>query len=128
MAKPHDTQDYQTWQEHPRVEELLAELPEIDDKLRIALRFYDIVAWPSYIDTLSQYESISICVTIKIKKGRSCMLPGFIMWLAGQSIKKGTRIMQDIGQSIAKAETAERFYHCLSRRSGQVVTRETESL
>jgi hypothetical protein len=47
---------------------------------------------------------------------------------AGQSIKKGTRIMQDIGQRIAKAETAERFYHCLSRRSGQVVTRETESL
>jgi hypothetical protein len=44
MAKPHDTQDYQTWQEHPMVEELLAELPEIDDKLRIALRFYEIVA------------------------------------------------------------------------------------
>jgi hypothetical protein len=44
MAKPHDPQDYQTWQEHPVVEELLAELSEIDDKLRIALRFYEIVS------------------------------------------------------------------------------------
>jgi hypothetical protein len=51
MAKPHDTQDYQTWQEHPMVEELLAELPEIDDKLRIALRFYESVARSSHIDT-----------------------------------------------------------------------------
>ena len=51
MAKPHDTQDYQTWQAHPMVEELLAELPEIDDKLRIALRFYESVARSSHIDT-----------------------------------------------------------------------------
>jgi SET domain-containing protein len=29
---------------------------------------------------------------------------------AGQSLKKGTRIMQNIGQRIAKAETAERLY------------------
>ena len=28
----------------------------------------------------------------------------------GQSIKKGTRMLQDIGQRIAKAETAERLY------------------
>ena len=44
MAKPHDTQDHQTWQEHPMVEELLAELQEIDDKMRIELRFYEIIA------------------------------------------------------------------------------------
>jgi hypothetical protein len=42
--------------------------------------------------------------------------------LFAQDIKKGTWMMQDIGQSLAKAATAERFYHCLSRRSGQLVT------
>jgi hypothetical protein len=36
---------------------------------------------------------------------------------AAQDIKKGTRIMQYIGQRIAKAETAERFHHCRSRWS-----------
>ena len=43
MAKPHDTPDHQTWQEHLLVEELLAELPEIDDKMRIEFRFYEII-------------------------------------------------------------------------------------
>ena len=30
--------------------------------------------------------------------------------VCGQSLKKGTRIMQNIGKRIAKAETAERLY------------------
>jgi hypothetical protein len=45
---------------------------------------------------------------------------------AAQDIKKGTRIMQDIEQRIAKAETAERFLPCLPRRSGQLVMLATE--
>jgi hypothetical protein len=45
---------------------------------------------------------------------------------AGQSIKKGTRIIQDIWHSIAKAETAKRFYHCLSRRLEHTLTLETK--
>jgi hypothetical protein len=44
MATPHETQDHQTWQEPPLVEELLAELQEIDDKLSIELRFYETIA------------------------------------------------------------------------------------
>jgi SET domain-containing protein len=45
---------------------------------------------------------------------------------AAQHIKKGTRIIQYIGQRIAKAEPAERFHHCLSRRSEHTVTLKTE--
>jgi hypothetical protein len=45
---------------------------------------------------------------------------------AAQDIKKGTRLMQYIGQRMTKAETTERFHHCLSQRSGCIVTRETD--
>ena len=51
MAKPHDTPDHQTWQEHPLVEELLAELQEIDAKARVEIRFYEIIARSSHIDS-----------------------------------------------------------------------------
>ena len=44
MAKPHDTLDHQPWQEHPMVEELLAELHEMDEKARMEIRFYEIIA------------------------------------------------------------------------------------
>ena len=44
MAKPYDTHDHQTSQEHPMVEELLAELPESNDNLMIAFRFDPIIA------------------------------------------------------------------------------------
>jgi SET domain-containing protein len=47
---------------------------------------------------------------------------------AAQDIKKGTRIIQYIGQRISKEETAERFHPCLSRRSEYTVTLETEWL
>jgi len=43
MAKPHDTQDHTTLQEQPLVEELLAELHEIDEKARVALRFHEVM-------------------------------------------------------------------------------------
>jgi len=44
MAKPHNTQDHQTWQEHPMVKALLAELQEIDETARVEIRFYEIIA------------------------------------------------------------------------------------
>jgi hypothetical protein len=44
MAKPHDTQDLKMVQEHPMVEELLAELQEIDEKARLESRFHEIIA------------------------------------------------------------------------------------
>ena len=44
MAKPHDTQDLPTGQEHLMVKELLAELHEMDEKARMEIRFYEIIA------------------------------------------------------------------------------------
>jgi len=44
MAKPHDTQDHTTWQEQPLVKELLLELRESDEKARVVIRFYEIIA------------------------------------------------------------------------------------
>jgi hypothetical protein len=44
MAKPHDTQDHKTFQEHPMVKELLAELQAIDEKERVEALFYELIA------------------------------------------------------------------------------------
>jgi hypothetical protein len=46
MAQPYAIQDQQAVQE-PMVTELLAELRAIDDKARIAVRFYEIMDWAS---------------------------------------------------------------------------------
>jgi hypothetical protein len=51
MANPHAPQDHQTWQEHPLVEELLAELQKIDEKARVEIRFYETIALSSHIET-----------------------------------------------------------------------------
>jgi hypothetical protein len=50
MAKPHDTQDHKPHQEQPMVRELLAELQAIDEKARVEIRFYEIMAQPSHIE------------------------------------------------------------------------------
>ena len=65
MAKPHETRDHTTWQEHPMVTELLAELHEIDEKERVEIRFYEIIAWASHIDMAYQYESASFATLSK---------------------------------------------------------------
>ena len=44
MAKPHETRDHKILQEHPMVTELLVELHEIEEKTRVELRFYEILA------------------------------------------------------------------------------------
>ena len=44
MAKPHDTQNHEAFQEHPMVTELLAELQAIDEKRRVEARFYGLIA------------------------------------------------------------------------------------
>jgi hypothetical protein len=60
MAKPHDTQDLPTGQEQPMVKELLAELHGMDEKARMEIRFYEIIAGLSHIETISQCESMSV--------------------------------------------------------------------
>lgn len=50
MAKPHHTRDHKPCQEHPMVTELLAELQEIDEKARVEIRFYEIMALASHIE------------------------------------------------------------------------------
>ena len=71
MAKPHETQDRTTWQGQPLVMELLAELHEIDAKARVELRFYEILACVSHIESQYQYESSSLSNPIKMKKGEA---------------------------------------------------------
>jgi hypothetical protein len=44
MAKPHDTPNHEVFQEHPMVTELLAELQTIDEKARVEVRFYELIA------------------------------------------------------------------------------------
>jgi hypothetical protein len=44
MAKPHDTKNHEAFQEHPMVTELLAELQTMDEKARVEVRFYELIA------------------------------------------------------------------------------------
>ena len=44
MAKPHDTQNHEVFQEDPMVTELLAELQAMDEKARVEAQFYELVA------------------------------------------------------------------------------------
>jgi hypothetical protein len=50
MAKPPGIQDHKPYQEQPVVRELLAELQAIDEKARVEIRFYEIIAHPSHIE------------------------------------------------------------------------------
>jgi hypothetical protein len=51
MAKPYERLDHEVSHEHPMVEELLAELQEIDEKARVEIRFYELTACGSHIET-----------------------------------------------------------------------------
>ena len=44
MAKLHDTQNHEVFQEDPMVTELLAELQAMDEKARVEAQFYELVA------------------------------------------------------------------------------------
>jgi hypothetical protein len=44
MAKPHDTQNHEVFQEDSMVTELLAELRAMDEKARVEARFYELIA------------------------------------------------------------------------------------
>ena len=44
MAKPHDTDNHEVFQEHPMIMELLAELQVIDEKGRVEAQFYELIA------------------------------------------------------------------------------------
>ena len=43
MAKPQDTQGQEVFQEHQIVKELMVELQAIDDKVRVEVRFYEVM-------------------------------------------------------------------------------------
>jgi len=43
VAKSQDTQDQELFQEHQIVKELMAELQAIDDKVRVEVRFYEVM-------------------------------------------------------------------------------------
>jgi len=44
MAKLHDIQNHEVFQEHPMITELLAELQAIDEKGRVEAQFYELIA------------------------------------------------------------------------------------
>jgi hypothetical protein len=50
MAKPHNTQDQETFQEYPMVKDLLAEMQAVDAKVRMEVRFYELMAGASQTD------------------------------------------------------------------------------
>ena len=50
MAKPYASLNREVAHEHPMVKELLAELQEIDEKARVEIRFYELIAHASHID------------------------------------------------------------------------------
>jgi hypothetical protein len=50
MAKPYASLHREVAHEHPMVKELLAELQEIDEKARVEIRFYELIAHVSHID------------------------------------------------------------------------------
>jgi hypothetical protein len=43
MAKPTTSRAQQPWQEHPMVEELLAELQAIEERMQCAVRFHTLM-------------------------------------------------------------------------------------
>jgi hypothetical protein len=79
MAKPHDTQNHEVFQEDPMVTELLAELQAMDEKARVEARFYELIAWISRIDGLHQNDR-ELPVEFSKWERRNRML-GFMMWL-----------------------------------------------
>lgn len=71
MAKPCESRDQEALHEHPMVKELPRELQEIDEKARVEIRFYGLIAYASHIEIRSQYERPSLGDTIKMNKGET---------------------------------------------------------
>ena len=58
MAKPTTSRAQQPWQEHPLVEELLAELQAIDDRRQCAVRFHTLMDQHCHLEIPVQYERL----------------------------------------------------------------------
>ena len=58
MAKPHKSRAQQPWQEHPLVEEVLAELQAIDDRMQCAVRLHTLMDQHCPLEIPVQYERL----------------------------------------------------------------------
>jgi len=58
MAKPHESRDQHTWQEHPLVTALLVELQAIDIRRRYAIRFHQLMHQHRHLEIPVQYERL----------------------------------------------------------------------
>ena len=58
MAKPRKSRAQQPWQEHPLVEEVLAEFQAIDDRMQCAVRFHMLMNQGCPLETPVQYERL----------------------------------------------------------------------
>jgi len=82
MATPHDIRDQEAFEEHPLVTELLVELQAIEEKTRVAVRFFTIMDWSSQNETQSRNESLLVGHPLKVKRSET-MLQGMLLWLLG---------------------------------------------
>ena len=62
MAKLTKSRAQQAWQEHPLVEELLAELYAIDDRMQDAVRFHTLMDQRCHLEIPVQYERVLLHV------------------------------------------------------------------
>jgi hypothetical protein len=58
MAQPQKSRAQQTWQAHPLVTALLAELQAIDDRMQCALRFHTLMNQHCHLEIPVQYERL----------------------------------------------------------------------
>ena len=59
MPKPHNTHNHEVCQEHLMITALLVELQAIDEKAKLAVRFYEVMEWISQNEIRYQKESIN---------------------------------------------------------------------
>ena len=58
MAKPKKSRAQQPWQEHPLVEELLAEVEAIEERRQCAVRFHQLMHQRCHLEIPIQYERL----------------------------------------------------------------------
>jgi hypothetical protein len=68
MAKPHETRNHEPFQEHPIVTALLAELQAIEDKARVAVRFFTVMDWASQHEMQPQNASMPLGNSLALSK------------------------------------------------------------
>src|SRR5262245_6260753 len=70
MAQPKKSRAQQPWQEHPLVEEVLAELQAIDDRMQCAVRLHTLMDQRCHLETPVQYERLFLHAPTRKEENR----------------------------------------------------------